>query len=63
MIIDGKYVIGKIADRLKFCNLPPTDTEIVSLLCRLNKYEIMQLTSLGEIDKWHNESIARSPKE
>ena len=62
MNIDGQYIIAKLADRLDFCGLLKTDSEIIYLLRKLDKYEVMQLFSVGDIDKWHNDKLTRSPK-
>ena len=62
MNVDGQYIIAKLADRLDYCGLLKTDSEIINLLRRLDKYEIMQLTSLGDIAEWHNDKLTHSQK-
>ena len=51
----GKEIIQAIIKRLKDKNIPPHDYAILAELRELNKYQVNQLTTFGDIDKWIQE--------
>jgi len=57
LVIDGKYIIDLLAERLNFKGELVTDSNIVNLFSSLNKYQIASLCTLGGITYWHNEKI------
>jgi len=53
---NGEEVINGIVQRLKDTGIPPNDSAICRLLRSLDKYEMSQLTTFGDIDKWVRET-------
>jgi len=52
---NGRQIIEAIVRRLNDLDIRCYDTEIVSKLASLDKYEINQLTTTGDIDIWVKE--------
>jgi hypothetical protein len=52
---DGNYIIDKLAERLTEKNKLATDGNIVNLIMSMNKYEILQLATMGDVSLWVNE--------
>ena len=52
---NGRQIIEAIVRRLNDLDIRCYDTEIVSKLASLDKYEISQLTTTGDIDIWVKE--------
>jgi hypothetical protein len=55
MNITGKQIIEAIVRRLDDEDVRCYDSAIVAKLALLNKYELNQLVTFGEIDKWLTE--------
>ncbi len=55
MNITGKQIIEAIVRRLDDEDVRCYDSAIVAKLASLNKYELNQLVTFGEIDKWLTE--------
>jgi hypothetical protein len=55
MKIDGKQIIEAIVRRLNDENVRCYDSAIVAKLSSLDTYELNQLVTFGEIDKWLSE--------
>ena len=51
----GKDIIDAIVRRLQDEDIKCYDSNIVAKLAILNKYELSQLTTFGEVDKWLSE--------
>jgi len=51
----GKDIIDAIVRRLQDEDIKCYDSNIVAKLASLNKYELSQLTTFGEVDKWLSE--------
>jgi len=51
----GKDMIDAIVRRLQDEDIKCYDSNIVAKLAILNKYELSQLTTFGEVDKWLSE--------
>jgi hypothetical protein len=51
----GKDMIDAIVRRLQDEDIKCYDSQIVAILASLNKYELSQLTTFGEVDSWLSE--------
>lgn len=60
MNITGKQFIEAIVRRLDDEDVRCYDSAIVAKLASLNKYELNQLVTFGEIDKWMTERNNKS---
>jgi hypothetical protein len=60
---NGKFIISKICERLKEKSIPLNDSCIVKELQAMNKYEVSQLISFGEVCTWKNSRINAQNKE
>ena len=55
MNYNGKQIIDAIVRRLDDEDIRCYDSAIVAKLASLNRYELNQLVTFGEIDKWLTE--------
>ena len=55
MNYNGKQIIDAIVRRLDDEDIRCYDSAIVAKLASLNRYELNQLVTFGEIDKWMTE--------
>lgn len=55
MNLNGEQLIEALCRRLDFQDERLYDTNIMSLLRSLDRYELNQLITFGDIDKWINE--------
>ena len=56
---DGNFIIDKICDRLREEDRRLYDANIICKLRDMNKYQIMQLVNLGDVQDWHNDRYVK----
>ena len=52
MNYEGDDVVKSIAKRLNNVGIPPTDSNIIKQIKKLNKYELAELINFGSLAKW-----------
>lgn len=59
MNTDGKKLIDGLCERLQDQGKPCTDSQIMTLLRSLDRYDVNQLVVFGTVDKWKIEKIVK----
>jgi hypothetical protein len=59
MDIDGKKLTQGLCERLQDECKPCTDSQILILLRSLDSYQLNQLVTFGNVDKWKRDKIAK----
>jgi len=54
---DGKYLIERIVKRLDEDDIRAHDSNIISKLRSMDKRELWQLLTFGDVVKWHNDRV------
>ncbi len=54
---NGEFIIDKICERLGEKGVRLYDSNIVSCLKNMDKYQISQLVNMGDVSDWKNERI------
>jgi len=54
---DGEYLIGRIVKRLDEDDIRAHDSNIISKLRSMDKRELWQLLTFGDVVKWHNDKV------
>jgi len=55
--INGKYFVSIISKRLNYEKILAYDSNIVNKIRELNKYQLLQLVTMGDVAEWHNDEI------
>jgi len=61
--LNGKELIEALSKRLKFQEKELYDANILTLLRSLNEYEVNELVTFGDCEKWIRERIATNYKD
>lgn len=54
---DGEYLIKRIVKRLDENNIRAHDSNIIHRLRSMNKRELWDLLTFGDVVKWHNDRV------